>query len=177
MYYMPFTCYFWHQMGILTLHKETAVDSFLRQAVTIYHKMSFIESLFSLVYKIVWREILRSKMNGKCIYSIRLTKLCKNLFWSKVERRCDGLSHLLRKGSRATFRLLLWGLIAPRKFSYTSCCPNVEYQEGTEARGVGSFLPAFTLLLWFPLLFIYANTTFLSELHFPWLKETTFCLN
>lgn len=115
---------FWHWIGIFTFHKETAVDSFLRQAVTIYHKMSFTESLLLLLFT-KWYEILRSKINGKCIYSIRLTKLCRNLFWSKVERRCNDLSYLLRKGTRITFRLLLWGLIAPRKFSHTSCCSNM----------------------------------------------------
>lgn len=86
--------------------------------------------------------------------------------------------HLKLKGVMACLSHLL-----REKFSHTSCCSNMEWQEGSKAGVCGGgpfFLPSLggsNFVAMSPSLFRGSNAAFLGGLHFPWLKESTFCLN
>ena len=127
MYYVLFMLFLtsnWHYY--LFTKKETAEDSHFRQAVTILPQN--FTSLFPSVCEMIWRGILRDKINGKCIYSILWNKLCKN----QTERRYNGLSYLpRRKGTGISFRHFSELLGSPRLLPFLEH----GWPRGTEARG------------------------------------------
>lgn len=145
--------------------KETAVDSHFRQAVTILPQN--FTSLFPSVCEMIWRGILRDKINGKCIYSILWNKLCKN----QTERRYNGLSYLSRrKGTGIAFRHFAELLGSP------PLLPNGERSQGQGPSSLPSLGHSdLRALITYP--FRLTSVTFLGKLHFPWPKEPTFCLN
>lgn len=173
-YSMLFLTWNWHYYPFTK--KETAVDSHFRQAVTIL-SLNFI-SLFLSVCEMIWKGILRDKINGKCIYSILWNKLCKN----QTERRYNGLSYLpRRKGTCLEEKELeslsgvFWSFRASTKSSPTSFS-QTRMANGERSQGQGPSSP--------PSLghsdlgaLIASLFRLTSKLHFPWLKEPIFCLN